>query len=78
MKSAKKYWELVKKMHKLSDAKEHDKCFEACEEIQKFLPCKHEGYFSQILCMMWNGKRKRLLDYDKYETNYLMIKRFWN
>ena len=78
MKSAKKYWELVNKIQKLSDAKEHDKWFEVCEEIQKFLPCKDEGYFSQIWCMLQNGKRKRLFDYDKYERNYLMMKRFWN
>ncbi len=28
--------------------------------------------------MMWNGKWKRFFDYDKYEHNYLMLKRFWD
>jgi hypothetical protein len=78
MKSAKNYWDLFDKISKTSEAKLHDKCFEACEEMKNFLPCNNNGYFYQNICITYNGKPKRLFDYELYEKNREILKRFWN
>ena len=78
MKWAKKYYDLGNQMVKVFEAKDFDKSYELSEEMIECFPCSNHGYSAQNMCMMWNGKWKRYFDYDKYEHNYLTLKRFWN
>ena len=42
------------------------------------MPCKNTGYFFQNICVIYNSKPKRLIDYEKFENNCEMLRRFQN